>query len=45
MVETLQMYYKTGTWPDTGINNRGGHTYYIIHPLLKHIAILGKPSS
>jgi methionyl-tRNA formyltransferase len=45
MVETLQMYYKTGTWPDTGINNHGGHTYYIIHPLLKHIAILGKPSS
>lgn len=45
MVETLQMYHKNGTWPDTGINNRGGHTYYIIHPLLKHISILGSPPS
>ena len=45
MVETLQMYRKNGTWPDTGIHNRGGDTYYIIHPLLKHIAILGKSQS
>jgi methionyl-tRNA formyltransferase len=45
MVETLQMYHQNGTWPDAGINNRCGHTYYVIHPLLKHIAILGKPLS
>lgn len=45
MVETLQMYHKNGKWPDTGIDNRGGDTYYIIHPLLKHIAILGKSLS
>lgn len=45
MVATLQMYHQNGAWPDTGINNHGGHTYYIIHPLLKHIAILGKPAS
>lgn len=41
LVETLQEYVEKGRWEFEVENNEGGHTHYIIHPLLKHMAILG----
>ena len=41
LIETLESYIRHGKWKcDIDINS-GGETYYIIHPLLKHLAILG----
>lgn len=40
LVETLQNYVKRGSWEFELPYNAGGETYYIIHPVLKHIAIL-----
>lgn len=42
LVETLQNYLKCGGWEFELPANTGGETYYIIHPVLKHIAILDK---
>ncbi len=43
LVETLQNYLKSGDkWQFELPSNIGGETYYIIHPVLKHVAILGK---
>lgn len=42
LVETLQQYLKCGDWEFELPGNDGGETYYIIHPVLKHIAILDK---
>ena len=42
LVETLQKYSKCGNWEFELPVNTGGETYYIIHPVLKHIAIMGK---
>lgn len=42
LVETLQNYQRCGTWEFKLPDNAGGETYYIIHPVLKHIAILDK---
>lgn len=42
LVETLQNYLKDGGWKIEIPGNAGGETYYIIHPVLKHIAILSK---
>lgn len=42
LVETLQSYLKFGGWKFELPINTGGETYYIIHPVLKHIAILAK---
>ncbi len=42
LVETLQMYIKNGRWKFEIAENTEGETYYIIHPLLKHIAILSR---
>ena len=42
LVETLQNYLKCGGWKFELPDNIGGETYYIIHPVLKHIAILDK---
>lgn len=42
LVETLQNYLKRGGWEFELPANTGGETYYIIHPVLKHIAILAK---
>jgi methionyl-tRNA formyltransferase len=43
LVETLQEYKKnTGEWPFEKDANAQGETYFIIHPVLKHIAILAK---
>jgi len=40
LIETLKNYVSTGGWNFELENNDGGETYYIIHPVLKHIAIL-----
>jgi len=40
LLETLEKYIQTGEWNFELPSNTGGETYYIIHPLLKHIAIL-----
>lgn len=43
LIETLQEYLDAGqSWNFELEQNAGGETYYIIHPVLKHIAILGK---
>jgi len=45
LIETLQNYLKSGGWEFELPANTGGETYYIIHPVLKHIAILDKGRS
>lgn len=40
LVETLQDYLGRGSWKIELPANTGGETYFIIHPVLKHIAIL-----
>lgn len=45
LVETLRDYLKCGGWKFTLQANTGGETYYIIHPVLKHIAILDRGES
>jgi methionyl-tRNA formyltransferase len=40
LIECLQNYANSGNWEYELENNYGGETFYIIHPLLKHIAIL-----
>lgn len=42
LVETLQNFLKSGRWEFELPANVAGETYYIIHPVLKHIAILDK---
>lgn len=42
LIETLQSYLASGDWNFDLPNNAGGETYYIIHPVLKHISILAK---
>ena len=42
LIATLQNYLKCGGWEWELPDNTGGETYYIIHPVLKHIAILDK---
>jgi methionyl-tRNA formyltransferase len=40
LVETLEAYVKAGRWQFELAENEGGRTYYVIHPVLKHLAIL-----
>ncbi|MBL7074359.1 hypothetical protein ISS37_03860 [candidate division KSB1 bacterium] len=40
LVETIQKFSIDGRWHFEVPNNSGGETYFIIHPVLKHIAIL-----
>jgi len=42
LVKTINDFIKFGTWKFELSDNLGGETYYIIHPVLKHIAILAK---
>ncbi len=42
LIETLKNYSGCGKWKFELPANTGGETYYIIHPVLKHIAILAK---
>jgi hypothetical protein len=37
----LQSYSTAGEWGGA-LENRGGDTYYVIHPVLKHIAIMAR---
>lgn len=39
LVETVRRYLAGNRWVFELANNEGGDTHYIIHPLLKHIAI------
>ena len=41
LVETLQKYVADGKFNFELQSNLGGETFYIIHPVLKHISILG----
>ena len=45
LIEALQNYLKDGGWKFELSDNMGGEIYYIIHPVLKHIAILDKGQS
>jgi len=42
LVESLQEYNNSGEWRFDKDANAQGETYFIIHPILKHIAILSK---
>lgn len=42
LIQTLRDYIERGGWRVELPANVGGETYYIIHPVLKHIAILEK---
>ena len=42
-LETLEAYVEDGEWRFELPENAGGETYYIIPPVLKHIAILAEP--
>lgn len=42
LVDVLAKYKKIRKWEFELPNNLGGETFYIIHPVLKHIAILSK---
>jgi methionyl-tRNA formyltransferase len=42
LVLTLRRYLELGDWEFALPDNRGGETFYIIHPVLKHIAIMGR---
>lgn len=43
LVDTLEVWRRDGDWTFELADNGGGDTYYIIHPVLKHLAILGRP--
>ena len=45
LVDTLRNYVNFGRWEFELPANTGGETYYIIHPVLKHIAILDESQS
>lgn len=40
LVDTLEAWSRDGDWTFELPDNVGGDTYYIIHPVLKHLAIL-----
>jgi len=42
LIECLQNYVNASGWKYELENNYGGETFYIIHPVLKHLAILSK---
>ena len=42
LVDTLEAWRRDGDWSFELPDNAGGDTYYIIHPVLKHLAILGR---
>ena len=44
LVQTIQHYLENGGWPDAVLSkeeNVQGRMYYIMHPLLRHIALFG----
>lgn len=42
LVDVLKSYKKTGIFPEDEQDPLAGETYYIIHPVLKHIAMLSE---
>ena len=42
LIACLKKYILLGNWEYKKKNNQGGETFYIIHPVLKHLAILSK---
>ncbi|MEI6842654.1 MAG: hypothetical protein WCK53_15405, partial [Methanomicrobiales archaeon] len=40
LVNVLQKYSESGRLPEPIIDTEKGRMYYVIHPILKHIAIL-----
>lgn len=42
LIETLKRYISNGKFEFELEENKGGETFYIIHPVLKHISILGE---
>lgn len=44
LIDVLQVYKQHGKW-DVLMENVGGETYHVIHPILKNIAILAREAS
>lgn len=42
LIECIQNYVHKGEWICELSNNNGGETFYIIHPVLKHLAIMSE---
>ena len=42
LIECIQSYLLEGEWIFEIAENSGGETFYIIHPVLKHLAIMGE---
>ena len=40
LLKTIKSYYKNKKWPIKKVDKLNNKNYYIIHPLLKHVAIL-----
>jgi methionyl-tRNA formyltransferase len=40
LIKTLEYYVESGSFNFELENNKGGETFYIIHPVLKHLSIL-----
>ena len=45
LIECLKNYLISNSWEYELENNNGGDTFYIIHPVLKHLAILNSKKS
>ena len=41
LIKALNQYLKQGTLASYKQNQEGAETYFIIHPVLKHLAIVG----
>lgn len=42
LIECLQNYVDSGEWSFESEHNDEGESFYIIHPVLKHLAIIGR---
>lgn len=45
LVDTLKSFQSMGQWKFEIPKNSGGSVYYVIHPVLKHLAIMGGEQS
>lgn len=41
LIKAIEQYLEKGELTSVGQTPEGAETYYIIHPLLKHLAIMG----
>lgn len=44
LIEILRDYASSGALPEQQQDYEAGETYFVIHPVLKHIAIMARPS-